>query len=36
LVTPMSDMTVLYSMMDTIDESVSSAVYRVAVWLPSF
>jgi len=32
----MSDTTALYSMMDTTDETVSSAVYRVAVRLPPF
>jgi len=36
LVTPTSDKTALYSMMGTPDETVSSAVYRVAVRSPNF
>jgi hypothetical protein len=36
LVTLTSDTTALHNMMDTTDETVSSAVYRVAVRLPPF
>jgi len=34
LVTPTSDMTVLYSIMETTEETVCSAVFRIAVQLP--
>jgi len=36
LVTPTSDITVIYSMFDATDENVSSAVFRIAVRLPPF